>query len=470
MTAANLKQPMKRIFVSVFALIATIGLAMGASDVIYLKNGSVIKGDIVEQVPGKSLKIKTSDGSLFVCSFDEVERITKEEESHPDGKGHRGLDFGIDAGVDVMDGGANFPIELMLSKRFNQHASLGLGTGVNIPTGGGDVSIPIFLDFKGYLPLKSTKLTPFLDIRGGYVVNTAESYTVGSGKYRVTVNPSDFVMASIMPGVRFPISGRTDLDFGLGYMMYAPTSDGGKVTSAFAIRLGMNFHKSTTPNTKTTKRPPVPTRNTGFEFGLDAYAAQDAGLNLIFGYRLSKKLTVGFGVGFSSSMPELIKYSQSYTYYREPDASGEIVNQQSYEYEEPLALFTKFFLRGEYRFTTKRFSPYVALDLGYRKTLEDDQQYVDALGKSFDMYCSGILVRPAVGVSWRCTNNSYLQLHIDYELSNGGIRSYDETQNISGGWGYDRYNSFRYKCSGGKFSPFSVGITWKHTFALFSRD
>lgn len=462
---------MKRIFVSVFALIATIGLAMGASDVIYLKNGSVIKGDIVEQVPGKSLKVKTSDGSLFVCAFDDVERITKEEESHPDGKGHRGLDFGIDAGVDVMDGGANFPIELMLSKRFNKHASLGLGTGVNIPTGGGDVSIPIFLDFKGYFPLKSTKLTPFLDIRGGYVVNTAESYTVGSGKYKVTVDPSDFVMASIMPGVRFPMSGRTDLDFGLGYMMYAPTSGGGKITSAFAIRLGLNFHKSTNPNT--TKRPPVPTRNTGFEFGFDAYGAQDAGLNLIFGYRLSKKLTVGFGFGYGGSLFDL-KCTDKEAYYSEPNAGGEVVSQNSSKDEVGLYCFTKFFLRGEYRFTTKRFSPYVALDLGYRKTVEDDKHYIYAMHKSVDTYCSGILVRPAVGVSWRCTNNSYLQLHIDYELSNGGVRSYEETLNVSGYLGsfYNReyYNSVRYKLSGTKFSPFSVGITWKRTFALFSRD
>lgn len=439
---------------------------MGASETIYLKNGSVIKGDIVEQVPGQTLKIKTADGSMFVYSIDEVERITNEGDSHPDAKGHRGLDFGVDAGVDVMNGGANIPIELMLSKRFNKNFSLGLGAGVNIPTGGGDATIPIFLDFKGYFPLKSTKLTPFVDVRGGYVVNTASEYTVGSGKYQVTVKPSDFVMASIMPGIRIPMSSRTDLDFGLGYMMYAPTGGGGKVTSAFAMRLGLNFHKTTNPAAQ--KRLPAPTRNTGFEFGFDAYGAQDFGLNLLLGYRLSKKLSVAFGFGPAWAVSEF-KSTETTTYYREPDAGGVPVSEQTGEYSPNTPGFLKFFLRGEYRFTTNRFSPYVALDFGFRKTMGGSGSYIYQVKEELDDYCSGILFRPAVGISWRCTNNSYLQLHVDYELSNGGLKSYNIISNYSGYYG-GNFQSVHYQRDGSKFCPFSVGITWKRTFGLFSRD
>lgn len=47
-------------------------------EVVYLKNGSIIKGIIVEQVPGESLKIQTADGSLFVFKMDEVLKTTKE--------------------------------------------------------------------------------------------------------------------------------------------------------------------------------------------------------------------------------------------------------------------------------------------------------------------------------------------------------------------------------------------------------
>lgn len=50
-----------------------------SEDVVYLKNGSVIRGIIIEQVPGKSLKLKTRDGNIFVYSFEDIEKITKEE-------------------------------------------------------------------------------------------------------------------------------------------------------------------------------------------------------------------------------------------------------------------------------------------------------------------------------------------------------------------------------------------------------
>ena len=46
--------------------------AQKANETVYLKNGSVIKGTIVEQVPNESLKIRTADGSLFVYQMSEV--------------------------------------------------------------------------------------------------------------------------------------------------------------------------------------------------------------------------------------------------------------------------------------------------------------------------------------------------------------------------------------------------------------
>lgn len=48
-------------------------------DVVYLKNGSIIRGTIIEQVPNVSLKIQTRDGSVFFYKMEEVEKITKEK-------------------------------------------------------------------------------------------------------------------------------------------------------------------------------------------------------------------------------------------------------------------------------------------------------------------------------------------------------------------------------------------------------
>lgn len=50
----------------------------GMEDVVYLNNGSVLRGIIIEQVPNKSLKVQIAGGSIFHIELNEVTRITKE--------------------------------------------------------------------------------------------------------------------------------------------------------------------------------------------------------------------------------------------------------------------------------------------------------------------------------------------------------------------------------------------------------
>ena len=50
-------------------------------DVVYLKNGSIIKGKIIEQIIGESVKIETADGSIFVYKVEEIEKIVKEQKA-----------------------------------------------------------------------------------------------------------------------------------------------------------------------------------------------------------------------------------------------------------------------------------------------------------------------------------------------------------------------------------------------------
>jgi hypothetical protein len=48
-------------------------------DVLYLKNGSIIRGMIVQFIPDSTVKIQTIDGSLFVFPSLEIEKILKED-------------------------------------------------------------------------------------------------------------------------------------------------------------------------------------------------------------------------------------------------------------------------------------------------------------------------------------------------------------------------------------------------------
>lgn len=71
---------MKKLFLSVMLVLTSVVLfAQGAyKEVVYLNNGSVIKGIIIEQVPNESVKIQTADGSVFVYPMSEIQKITKE--------------------------------------------------------------------------------------------------------------------------------------------------------------------------------------------------------------------------------------------------------------------------------------------------------------------------------------------------------------------------------------------------------
>ena len=56
----------------------TPSAAQELEDVVYLKDGSVIRGIIVEQIPGESILIETRDGNRFRYAMDIIGRMTRE--------------------------------------------------------------------------------------------------------------------------------------------------------------------------------------------------------------------------------------------------------------------------------------------------------------------------------------------------------------------------------------------------------
>lgn len=60
-------------------LISLAGIAQQApQDVIYLKNGTVVRGKIVDQVPNQSIKVYTANRSIVEFRMDEIEKMEKE--------------------------------------------------------------------------------------------------------------------------------------------------------------------------------------------------------------------------------------------------------------------------------------------------------------------------------------------------------------------------------------------------------
>lgn len=70
---------MRRILTFMLVLACCAGTVF-AKDVLYLKNGSIIKGNLVELIPSGDVKFTTSDGSVFVYPAKDVTMLEKESQ------------------------------------------------------------------------------------------------------------------------------------------------------------------------------------------------------------------------------------------------------------------------------------------------------------------------------------------------------------------------------------------------------
>lgn len=465
----------KRLVCFAVGCLIAAGVAVAARETVYLKNGSIIKGDVIEETPGVSLKIRTGDGSIFVYQMSEIEKIihdTRSADADDNNSRHRKLDFSVMTGVNIatQGGGTNVPVELTLSKRFSPYFSAGIGAGVEIGTGSGSRPIiPIVADFKGFLPLHSTKITPFASFRAGYAINTADSYTVGSGRYKTTVEQPNYIVISIMPGVRIPLSDRVDFDFALGYQHYVSAGSGGSGSGAFGIRAGFNFHAPTRPGPARAKKV-NPIWDSGLEIGIEGSGISEYGGSVLIGYKWSPRLSLALGIGATHSTYDVDQ--PDLTYYSQPDAGGDVVGTDENDYDNSFnSNFLKIFIRGQYRFTDRKFAPFASIDLGYTTDTYKDNillYHPTKYNEYLKEKAKGLFVRPAVGVSMRMGSNSYLELRAGYNFT-PSVPKNNVCLNETGTLYRKRYESVRITNSGKGLSDLFVALSYKHTFSLFSR-
>jgi len=100
---APLRRVVSLLFMAVIMHVAALSQKM--QDVVYLKNGSIIRGIVIEQVPGQSIKIQTKDGNAFVYKMEDIERMTREDAMETaDGPASSGFAVGGHIGTDVTGG------------------------------------------------------------------------------------------------------------------------------------------------------------------------------------------------------------------------------------------------------------------------------------------------------------------------------------------------------------------------------
>lgn len=402
---------MKKKIVFMFALLfSSMGMmAQRMVETVYLKNGSIIRGTIIEQVPGQSLKIQTKDGNVFVYQMSEVERIAKEQAStastsiSSNGNGHRGLDVTIEGGVALGKGGsANGIGGIELGKRFSPNFYWGIGTGV---TGGGksDVFIPITTTFKALFPIAASRgIAPNIAFRTGFRANTAEDKTIGSGKNKTTIYKAEHGWdIAFLPGIQVPLGQKVDFNFNLGYQ--CGISFGGGAGHAFVMNAGFGFHKPYEKNKQKTEKGPEPLYDNGvqltwdlLQLGFIGAKGARAGSAPVLSYKWNPHVSVGIGYGYSYIAFDTDNFSDNGSAH-------------------------SLFLRGQYRLTDKKCSPFASVDIGFRKYNWDDDNFTYSYYYTIDEIRrnSGFLFTPAVGLSvrGRKRENLYTEIKLGYNCT-----------------------------------------------------
>lgn len=134
-------------------------------DVIYFKNGAILRGEIIEHTGEESLKIKTAGRNVVVVMLEEVQEIKKERV--PAQQYFKESGYVNYTGMAVLPGldATSVRFQMVNGYQFSPKFSAGLGFGFT--TYSDPLSLaPFFLDVK-YKFLKANT-TPFVFLKSGY--------------------------------------------------------------------------------------------------------------------------------------------------------------------------------------------------------------------------------------------------------------------------------------------------------------
>lgn len=176
----------------------------------HLKNGSVIRGEIIEKRSDSSIRIQTENRNIFVYKEDEISTIGEIVEEN----NRRGfisiLEISYAAGTgqthtfqDQLFFNADHVVSLRTINgyEFNDYFSLGIGVGIDKYQH--FELLPLTVNFRAALSDK--KITPFVEF------NIGNSFKISNQEPGFLFNPAI--------GLRSYISPKTALIFSFGYKM-----------------------------------------------------------------------------------------------------------------------------------------------------------------------------------------------------------------------------------------------------------
>ncbi len=211
----------KHLILLIMLTIITLPLsAQKTKDALYLKNGSVIYGKLLE-ISENRYKIQTSDGSLFNFSSEEVDKFLKEIPRY-DGRKANGAGFALESGLLIgsqnSDLDAPFSFNIIVNYTSLTKNIFGIGSGVEFL---GSTYSPLFFEYKRLF--NDRKTAPFIFLRGGALIHTGGDEE--SDPYNQYYYPKDYKGGASL-GIGTGISwAKEDLETYLSFAYrYAQTS------------------------------------------------------------------------------------------------------------------------------------------------------------------------------------------------------------------------------------------------------
>lgn len=163
-------------------LIGFSSFAQKTEDVIYLKNGWIIRGSITQKTDTQ-VTITSSDRNVFVLRSDEILKISREMLPAEYNLKQRGFSHFVELGplASQNTGELNvntsaFSFQALSGYKFNQYAFLGAGAGVDLYAT--QTFFPVFATFRGDL-LSKKQFVPFYFTDFGYGINGTNNASPG---------------------------------------------------------------------------------------------------------------------------------------------------------------------------------------------------------------------------------------------------------------------------------------------------
>lgn len=165
----------KMLLSALFILMAVFSLsAKDFEEVVYLKNGSIVRGQIIETIPNESLKIETQDGNVFFFRMEEVLKMTKEEpfkrkdhKKFNKPKGYFGL---LEGSIPCLIG----EIGATVVNGYRVCPQFAVGGGIGFLFFG-NLNIPLFLHLRS--DFLNRRVSPYFALNLGYNLSLFQSDT-----------------------------------------------------------------------------------------------------------------------------------------------------------------------------------------------------------------------------------------------------------------------------------------------------